>query len=333
MKALIVEQYGPPQSHRIAETDRPVPGNNEILIRVTATAVNDYDWSLIRGKPYIYRLMFGLRKPKAKIPGMELAGVVEATGPGATRFKPGDHVFGDTSDFGFGSFAEYIAVHENAVVKKPRGLSDEIATALPHAAALALQGLVNSGGIRNGEKVLINGAGGGVGAIGLCLARHYHAEVTGVDSQSKHSNMLASGFDHVIDYTTTDFTRTNEEYDLILDAKTSRSGFDYMRALSPGGRYVTVGGHLPRLLQVLLLKPFVSWFSSKQFHIVALKPNQDLEYLADLTLNNTIKPVIDGPYPLDELPQRIQYFGEGRHCGKVVISMPQPDTRDDVPTR
>ena len=322
MKALVVERYGPPESHKIVDTDRPVPREGEVLIRVIATAINDYDWSFVRGKPTIYRLMFGLTKPKAKIPGMELAGVVEATGPGADRFTPGDRVFGDISDFGFGSFAEYIAINENAVVKTPQGLSDEVATALPHAAGLALQGLVNIGAIREGEKVLINGAGGGVGAIGLYLAKLHKAQVTGVDKQSKHGKMLESGFDHVIDYTTTDFTRTTERYDLILDAKTSRSAFDYIRALAPGGRYVTVGGHLPRLLQVLLLMPLVSLFTKKQFHIVALKPNQDLDYLADLTLSDSIKPIIDGPYPLHELPERIRYFGEGMHSGKVVIRMP-----------
>ncbi len=319
MKAIILTAYGPPiERLRLAELPKPAPGPNEVLIKVWASAVNDYDWSMARGRPYPYRLLFGLWKPKRLVPGMEVAGTVEALGDRATAFEVGDAVYGDISDYGFGSFAEYLCIDERAVVHKPAAMSFEAAAATPHAALLAYQGLVELGNIQPGQRVLINGAGGGVGTFGLQLAKRYDAEVTGVDTGSKLEMMKVLGFDHVLDYRETDFTKTGEQYDLILDAKTNRAPGAYARALRPGGTYVTVGGKLWRLLQVLLLK---RRFKGKRLEVLSLKPNKYLVRINELFEAGHLKPVIDGPYPLREVPRAVQYFGEGKHQGKVVIAL------------
>lgn len=210
---------------------------------------------------------------------------------------------------------------ETALGKMPLGMTFEQAAALPHAGMLALQGLVDIGHIQNGEKVLINGAGGGVGTLGLQIAKQYDAEVTGVDSGLKLDMMRKLGFDHVIDYQREDFTRGERRYDLILDAKTTRSPFSYARALNPGGRYVTVGGDVSRLLQVACLGPIVRLLTSKTARVVALKPNKDLQYLSELFEKKGLEVVIDGPYPLRDVPLALQRFGEAAHLGKVVIQV------------
>ena len=303
------------------ELPKPVPGEYEVLVKIHATAVNDYDWSMVRGKPYLYRLMFGMLKPKGQIPGMELSGTVEAVGEHAASFKVGDSVYGDISDYGFGSFAEYICVHEKALALKPAGMTFEEAASIPHASLLAYQGLVGIGNIHKGQQILINGAGGGVGTFGLQLAKLYDAEVTGVDTGKKLEMMKSIGFDHIIDYKKEDFTRNGRRYDLVLDAKTNRPPFSYPRSLKPNGKYVTVGGDLNRLIQLLIVKPWISAFTSKSLHILALKPNEGLEYINELFEAGKIKPVIDGPHTLSQGAEALQYFGEGKHSGKVVISI------------
>lgn len=321
MKALVFTKYGSPEVLQLREIPKPTPKENEVLVKIHATAVNDYDWSMIRGKPHLYRLLFGLLKPKHQIPGMELSGTIEALGTNAKSFKVGDAVYGDISTFGFGGFAEYVCINEKALVIKPDKMSFEEATAIPHAAALALQGLVDDGDIKKGQKILINGAGGGMGTFGLQIAKLYDAEVTGVDTGYKLKMMKEIGFDHIIDYKKEDFTKIKQTYDLILDAKTTRSSFDYLRVLNPNGKYVTVGGYLNRLFPMLLLKPWISIFSKKRIHILALKPNKDLDYISDLFEAGKMRPIIDGPFNFSELPMAIQYFGEGKHSGKVVIKL------------
>ena len=283
--------------------------------------MNDYDWSMVRGKPYLYRLMFGIIKPKRKIPGMELAGIIEALGTNATSFKVGDAVYGDISEYGFGSFAEYICINEKALKLKPGKMSFEQAASIPHAAMLAVQGLIDLGKVQKGQKILINGAGGGFGTFGLQIAKLYSTEVTGVDTGDKLNMMKSIGFDHIIDYRKEDFTKNGQRYDLILDAKTNRSTFAYLRSLNPNGRYVTVGGTTSRLLQAFFLGPLIRLYSKKSIKIVALKPNKDLDYMKELFEAGKIKPVIDGPYKLNEVPEAIRYFGEGKHKGKVVITL------------
>ena len=320
MQALTFTRYGPPEKVlSIQDLPQPTPKENEVLVKIHATAVNDYDWSLVRGKPYIYRLMFGLFKPKNPVPGMELAGTVEAVGPGVRKFTTGNAVMGDTSDHAFGTFAEYLCVHEDALTHKPENMSFEEATAIPHASLLALQGLRDLGGIQAGQKVLLNGAGGGVGTLGLQLAKDLRCEVTGVDTGKKLETMRELGFDHLIDYKQEDFTRNGQHYDLILDCKTTRSPFAYLRSLSPNGKYVTVGGNLWRLLQLVLLRRILKALFKKDLKILPLKANKGLDYILELYQHGKLSCTIDGPYPLQEAPRLFQYFGEGKHTGKVVV--------------
>ena len=322
MKTIICKSYGPPlKVVRITEVPTPMPKDNEILIKIHATAVNDYDWSLTLGKPYLYRLMFGPFKPKHGLLGMELSGTVVALGAKTTKFKIGDEVMGDTSEYGFGTFAEYISINEKAVIPKPQALSFEEATALPHASCLALQALRDLGRIQDGQKILINGGGGGVGTIGLQLAKLYNCKVTGVDAQEKLGMMTALGYDHVMDYKKVNFTKAGETYDLILDCKSNKASLSYLNALNPSGQYVSIGGKPINLIGLLLWGRLVPLFSSKKLKILALKPNMGLDYICDLIAQQKIQSQIDGPYPLEDAGRLIQYFGEGKHKGKIVMNI------------
>ncbi len=318
MKAIICSYYGSPEDFRFEEVAVPDPAAGEIRIKVKTTAINDYDWSIVRGKPRLYRLMYGLFKPKTavRIPGMEVAGIVDALGADVVRFQIGDPVYGDISNYGFGSFAEYLCINEKALLPKPPEMSFEEAAALPHAALLAWQGF-KKGQLRKGQHILINGAGGGVGTLGVQMAKIYANRVTGVDTGEKLEMMQNIGFDEVIDYKETDFTSTGKRYDLILDTKTNRPPSAYKRALNPGGTYVTVGGKIGRLVQLL----WARFLGNKSLHILALKPNEGLEDVSRLFCEGKLKMVLDGPYPFEKIPWAIRYFGEGRHSGKVIISM------------
>ncbi|MCB0705348.1 MAG: NAD(P)-dependent alcohol dehydrogenase [Saprospiraceae bacterium] len=319
MKAILCLKYASAKALQVQEIPKPEPGAGSVLVKVRATAINDFDWSLIRGKPLLYRLLFGLRKPKTPIPGIEFSGTVEAIGTGVSSFSVGDAVYGDISGFGWGTFAEYCCVPEESILPMPDNMSFEEAAAIPHASMLALQGLLDVGGIKKGMKILINGAGGGVGAYGVQIAKIYEAEVTGVDAQSKLEGMRAIGYDQVLDYKKVDFTKNGQQYDLILDAKTNRAPKAYARALNPGGKYVTVGGSLSRLIQVVLANKL----GRKEMYLLALKPNKGLEQISAWFAAGKIKPVIDGPYKLEEIPPMLQYFGEGKHQGKVIVSLPE----------
>jgi NADPH:quinone reductase-like Zn-dependent oxidoreductase len=295
------------------------PGDDEILVRVYAASINDWDWGLLDGD-FINRILNGIRKPKRQILGSDIAGRVEQVGKNITKFKVGDEVYGDLSGR-WGGFAEYTCAPEKMLALKPATMSFEQAAAIPQAAMLAVQGLIDKGKIQSGQKLLINGAGGGVGTFGVQIAKQYGVEVTGVDSTSKLDMMRSIGFDHVIDYTKEDFTRNGQRYDLILDAKTNRSMFNYARALSPNGTYVTVGGSLGLLLQALLLAPLIRMISKKHIRIVALKQNKDLAYMNELFEAGKVKSIIDGPYKLHELPEAFRIFSKASHKGKLVITM------------
>lgn len=322
MKAIVFTEYGPPDVVlKLKDVEKPVPKDDEVLIRVHAASVNDWDWNLVRGKPLYIQLFCGLFKPKINIPGVDIAGEVEAIGENVKRLKPGDKVYGDISECGFGGFAEYVCVHEKALALKPESMSFEQAAAIPHAAMLAVQGLHDKGDIRSGQKILFNGAGGGVGTLGVQIAKSIGADITGVDSSEKLEMMRSVGFDHTIDYEKEDFTKTGKHYDLILDTKTNRSVFDYIRVLSPKGTYVTVGGTTARLLEVFILGWIINKLGNKKIRIVALKPNKDLDYINELFKAGKIKPLIDGPYELSEVPAAIEYFGSGNHKGKVIITV------------
>lgn len=324
MKAVVLTDFGESDVLRLQEVDEPTPRESEVLVRVHATTINDYDWAFMRGRPLAYRPFMGFSKPRVTILGAEVAGRVEAVGGGVTMFASGDEVYGDISEAGFGGFAEYVCVKETALVRKPAAMSFEEAASLPHAAALAMQGLIDRAGIHKGEKVLINGAGGGVGTLGVQIARTFDAETTGVDSAAKFDTMRAAGFDDVIDYQREDFTRSGRRYDLILDTKTTRSPARCARALRPGGRYMTVGGDVPRLLQHLLLGPLVSRATKKRFGIVALKTNKDLDRVNALFETGKLRCFLDNGYRLADIPAAVQRFGKAEHTGKIVISVREP---------
>lgn len=304
---------------QIKEIEKPFPKDDEVLIKVYAASINDWDFGLLQGD-FINRLINGFLKPKRKILGSDIAGRIEAIGKNVTLFKTGDEVYGDLSGR-WGGFAEYSCAPEKALALKPAAMSFEEAAAIPQAAMLAVQGLIDKGKIHPGQKLLINGAGGGVGSFGVQIARLYGVEVSGVDSTGKLDMMRSMGFDHVIDYTREDFTKNGQRYHLILDVKTNRSMFDYTRALSPNGIYVTVGGSMGRLLQALLLGPWISLIRKKHIRIVSLKPNKDLVYINELFETGKLKPVIDGPYKLSDFPEAFRLFGKGEHKGKIVITM------------
>lgn len=320
MKAMLFSEYGSPDVLQLKEIEKPVPGDDQVLIQVRATSLNDWDWEVLRGTPLINRLMFGLFKPKMQILGIDVAGRVEAVGARVKLLRPGDAVYGDLSSCGWGGLAEYVCAPETALAHKPAGMTFAQAAAIPQAGMLAVQGLIDIGKIRYGQKLLINGAGGGVGTFALQIARQVGAEVTAVDSAGKLDMLRALGAAHVIDYKQADFTRTGQTYDLILDVKTTRSAFDYARALRPNGTYVTVGGTILRLIWTLFLGIWTSNVRKKHMRIVALKANKDLAYMNAQFEAGKITPVIDVCYRLSEAAEAFRYFGAGRHKGKVIVT-------------
>jgi NADPH:quinone reductase-like Zn-dependent oxidoreductase len=320
MKAIVFTRYGTAEVLEPREVAKPTPKADEVLVRVRAVSINDWDWQALQGIPFMNRLMFGLLKPKKQILGSDIAGVVEAVGQNVRRFHLGDEVFGDLSGR-WGGFAEYVCARESELAPKPAGLTFEEAAAIPQAAMLAVQGLLDKGQIRQGQKLLVNGAGGGVGTFAIQIARLYGAETTGVDSAAKLDMLRFLGYDHVLDYAQEDFTRTGQQYDLILDVKTNRPIRAYLRALSLGGAYVTVGGSLAQLAQVALLGPLVAMVRKKRMCVVGLKPNKDLGYMTELVEAGKVRPVVDGRYTLDQAAEAMRYFGEGRHQGKVVLTV------------
>jgi len=322
MKAIVYTRYGTPDVLELKEVDKPVPKDDEVLVKVHAASINDWDWQLLQGIPFVNRMINGLLRPKKQILGSDIAGRIEAVGKKVRHFRTGDEVYGDLNGV-WGGFAEYVCARENTLARKPAGMTFAEAAAIPQAAMLAVQGLCDIGKIRSGQKLLINGAGGGVGTFGVQIAKLYGVHVTGVDSPGKLDLLRKMGFDQVIDYTKEDFTQNELRYDLILDVKTNRSIFDYARALSPTGMYVTVGGSTLRILQALFLGPLISLITQKNVRIVFLKPNKDLGYMNDLFEAGKVKPVIDGPYALDEVPEAFWLFVEGSHKGKVVITVEQ----------
>lgn len=322
MKAIVLTKYGGPDALELREVADPSPGPKELQVAVAAVSVNDWDWCLTRGAPFYIRLLCGLLRPKVTIPGLDVAGTVEAVGAEVTRFRPGDAVYGDLSEHGFGGFAQYVCAPESVWASMPSGMNFVEASALPHAGVLAVQGLIDDGHVAPGQTLLINGAGGGVGTIALQIARTLGVtDVTGVDSAAKSHLLRTLGFDHVIAYEQEDFTRSGGRYDLILDTKTNRSVFKYLKALSPGGAYVTVGGKTARLLQIVSCAWLIRRLTGKSVRIVALKPNKDLDYISELYRAGRLKPIMDGPFPLNATAEAIRRFGAGTHKGKVIVEV------------
>jgi NADPH:quinone reductase-like Zn-dependent oxidoreductase len=317
VKAFIYEKYGPPQALRMADVDTPAPTAGEVLVKVRAASVNAADWHVMRGKPLFSRATLGLLRPKHKILGVDIAGQVEAVGSGVTRFEPGDEVYANLLDHGYGGFAEYASVPVTVVAPKPAKLSFEEAAAVPMAAVTALQGLRHHGELQPTQSALVNGATGGVGTFAVQIAKAYGPEVTAVTSTPNLDLARSLGADHVVDYTTTDFARSGRRYDRILDTVGNRSVPDLRRALAGDGKAAVTGfTSVPRLLGVSLRGG--KDIAQVQAHVTT----SDLELLSELIEAAKQRPQIDRHYPFAEIPAAIAYLELGRARGKVVVAMP-----------
>ena len=322
MKAIVCTEYGNADVLKMQDITQPTPSNDEVLIKIKATSINISDWYLLTGKPLMLRAESGIRKPKLSVLGADVAGVVEAVGPNASKFKIGDAVFGDLSWASRGGFAEYVAVSEKHLAAKPENVSFEDASAVPISAVTALQALRDRAEIQTGQKVLINGASGGVGSYALQLAVYFGAEVTAVVSTRKVEQARQLGAAHVVDYTQEDFTQQNDRYDLVLGVNGNRSPFEYRKVLAPNGMCVIVGGTMRQIFQGMLLGPIATMGRNMKIGSFMVKEStDDLAFVADLIAENRIISLIDRCYPLDQGIDAMRYFGEGHANGKVIISM------------
>ena len=321
MKAAVYSRYGPPDVVQISDVEKPVPGDDEVLIKVRAASINPADWHFMRGMPYPVRIIGGLRKPKIRL-GLDVAGQVEAVGRNITQFKPGDEVFGSCR----GALAEYASTSQSALALKPDNATFEQAASVPLAAYTALQGLRDKGHIQPGQKVLINGAAGGVGTFGVQIAKWFGADVTGVCSTRNVEMVRSIGADRVIDYTQEDFTKNKQRYDLILDCIGNHSLSECRRVLSPEGTYIIVAGPTGRwmigLLARMLKAIVLSWFVSQKLIPLPVRRSQaDLNTMHKLIKDGKVKPVIDRCYRLSEAAEAIRYLEEGHARGKVVVTL------------
>jgi NADPH:quinone reductase-like Zn-dependent oxidoreductase len=318
MKAIVYTEYGPPEILQLKEVDKPTPKDNEVLVKVYASSVNQGDAYIVRGEPALFRPSYGLPGPKHTIPGGDVAGRVEAVGKAAKQFQPGDEVFGDIGGCGFGAWAEYVSASEDALVLKPANTTFGGVAAVSQAAIVALQGLRDKGRIQPGQKALINGASGGVGTFAVQIAKSFGAEVTGVCSTRNLDLVHSLGADHVIDYTQDDFTQKEQGYDLIFDIAGSHPVSDYRRALRPGGIFVSCA--ISPI--ALLLGPFISMFGSKRVVQLSHSPSaKDLGFLNELLKAGKVVPVVDTSFPLREAAKAVRYYEEGHPQGKVVIAV------------
>jgi NADPH:quinone reductase-like Zn-dependent oxidoreductase len=328
VKAFIYEKYGAAETLRMAEVDKPAPNADEVLVKVLATSVNAADWHSMRGKPLFSRATLGLLRPKHQILGVDIAGHVEAVGSGVTRFKPGDDVYANLLYRGYGGFAEYVSMPVDAVSLKPANLSFEEAAAVPMAAVTALQGLRHHGEIQPEQKVLINGASGGVGTFAVQIAKSYGPEVTGVTSTRNIDLVRSLGADHVVDYTKTDFVRSGRRYDLILDTVGNQSVSDLRRALAGGGKAAVVGFTSVANLMGSSLR------GGKDIAMVSAHvATKDLELLSELIEAGKVRPEIDRRYPFAEIPAAIAYLEQGHATGKVVAGVANVGYPKTAPSR
>ena len=316
MRAFVWERYGPPEALRLGEVDRPEPGDDEVLLKIRAVSVNVADWRSMRGKPLFSRATLGLLRPKYKILGVDVAGTVEAIGGGVTRFEPGDDVYANLLDHGYGGFAEEVSVPIQVAAPKPASVSFEEASAVPMAGVTALQGLRHHGEPQPGQRVLINGASGGVGSFAVQIAKSFGPEVTAVTSSGNIDLVRSLGADHVVDYTTTDFVDMGRRYDLILDTVGNRSVPDLRRALAPGGKAAVTGfTTVARLLSVSLR-------GGKDVTTVSAHvTSDDLAFLSELVDGGKVRPCIDRRYSFEEIPAALGYLERGHAKGKVVVAM------------
>ena len=325
MRAIVRDQYGSPDVLELREVARPgIVRDQDVLVRVRAASLNADDLEYMYGRPGFARIGIGLRRPRQRILGSDVAGEVEAVGKGVTHLHPGDEVFGNMTQFGMGAFAEYVCAPARAFALKPSTLTIEEAATVPQSGILALQGLRGKRHVKSGDRVLINGAGGNVGPFAIQIAKHFGAEVTGVDSTVKLDMVRSAGADHVIDFTHEDVTRNGERYDYILDVVARRSMFAWSRVLRPGGAYVMLGASTGLLLQGSLAGPLISMTGSKKPGVMWWwKPfkQEDVAFLTQLIDAGSLRPVIDRSYPLSEVPDALRYLEQGRARGKIVITM------------
>ena len=316
MRAVVYDRYGPPEVLRVAEVPTPSPTTNQVLVRVVATSVNLSDWECLRGAP-LYARLGGLRTPARRTLGSDVAGRIEAVGSGVTRFRVGDQVYGDNLQLK-GGFAEYAVAPEGALAHKPQELTFAQASAIPQAAAIALRG---TAGVAAGQRVLINGAGGGSGSFAIQLAKRAGAHVTGVDNAGKLEFMVSLGADQVIDYASEDFTRPDEPYDLVLDLVAHRSPFACRRALAPGGRYWCVGGPVRTLVAIMTIGSIIGRLTRRRLGVLVVPQGpRYFTALADLVVAGDIAIHIDRRFGLEEVPEALRYVGEGLALGKVVVT-------------
>jgi NADPH:quinone reductase-like Zn-dependent oxidoreductase len=321
MKAIVCKKYGSPDTLQLKEVPKPTPRDNEVLVKIHAASVNAADVEIIRGA-WSMRMQGPLR-PKHKIPGSDIAGVVEEVGRNVTKFKPGDEIFGDMFMAGFGAFAEYKCAPEKELYIKPKGMTFEQASCYPQSGLIALQGLRNKHPVLPGQKVLINGAGGGMGTFAVQIAKHFEAEVTGVDHTSKMGMLREIGADHVMDYTKEDYTKTGKTYDLILDVVACRKAKEYVGALSDNGNFVIVGGSRATIFKVVFLGSLITRNTNKKMGLNdwSSDKNEDMKFLMELFEKGKVKPVIDKCYQLEKVPEAYRYLEEGHVKGKLVIMM------------
>jgi NADPH:quinone reductase-like Zn-dependent oxidoreductase len=326
VKAIVRDSYGSPDVLELTDIDKPEPADDEVLLRVHAASVNPADWHILRGIPYIARMQFGLRKPKDRILGCDVAGHIEAVGKDVTMLQPGEEIFGSPFMHGLGAFAEWVCISEDLLAPKPATLSFEQAAAVPLAALTALQALRDQGRIEPGHKVLIIGASGGVGTFAVQIAKSFDAEVSGVCSTRNMEMVRSLGADHVIDYTVEDFTHSGQTYDLIFQLAGTLSPSECRSALTSNGTLVISSGEsegrwigpVERVIKALVLSPFVS----QKMVSFTVKPNkEDLQFLRQLIETGKLAPVIDRTYPLAEVPEAIRYLEDGHPRGKVVITV------------
>ena len=323
MKAIVYEKYGPPDVLQLKDVEKPTPKDDEVLVKVQAASLNAGDWHALRGTPFLQRLESGFPKPKNLILGADGSGRIEAIGKSVAKFQPGDEIYGDLYWCGFGAFAEYVCIPEKSLALKPTNISFEEAAAVPQAAFTALHALRDQGQVQLGQKVLINGASGGVGTFAVQIAKAFGAEVTGVCSSQNLELVCSIGADHVIDYTQEDFTKNGQQYDLIVDIVANHSLSDLKRSLNPNGICVVVGfSTLVHMLKVTILGPWMSRIGSKKIGMLMPKEDEtDLTFMKELLETGKIIPVIDKYYTFSELPEAIRYLEEGHARGKVVITV------------
>ena len=322
MKAIVHRKYGDTANLRLEDVKRPIPKPTEVLIKVKATAINSWDADWVIGRPYVYRILFGFFSPRMKILGCDVAGVVEEVGSEVKALKKGDEVFGDLSESGWGGLAEYTTAKEEILSIKPQALSFEEAAALPQAGVLALQGLRFNGPVKPGSKVLFNGAGGGVGTLGIQLAKHWGAHVTAVDSAEKLALLKSLGADETINYKEQDYTTLGNRYDLIIDVVVKHSSKSFRKILNENGALGIIGGKPGVMLKIAIQGLFKSRSETKKLAIVAHKPNAvEQDELAELVVRGKLKPVLDRVWPLEQSAAAIQTVVAGKVLGKSVVKI------------